>query len=252
MSIYNLNDDLPPKFITCDVENCLLLRQDLHTAFDSKHFVFVPKQRSWRIHFLAVTADYGRLLHNRQPHALKISPQFLYARFAWAILGRVKTFASLPGVKIRVRVESGKWEDTVVPSTTTMSVALAPPAKRRRKNDAPKTGAEAAQDSHDDVPSPPAPDTPCKRAKRIPAAAKHLIFNALVTQSPQYAWNALRWHPDSDRLNRMKDKYLMEHEPILHQREVGRQLAVLEGGGALWDDESQSVDVDEDLEIGAG
>lgn len=241
MSVYNLNEDIPPKFITCDVENCLLLRQDLHTAFDSKHFVIVPKQRSWRIHFLAHTADYGRLLHNRKPHALMVSPQFLFARFAWAIIGRVKMFASLPGVKIRVRASNGQWEE-IVNQLPTIPLAIAPVAKRRRKNEVVTTRTEPANDDCNAAHPTPAIDTVFMSSglPHVTPASKQSIFDAVVAQSPDYAWNAMRWHPDSDRLKVMRDRYLMEHEPILHAREVCRQLTVLEGGGILWDDGSEA------------
>lgn len=244
MSIFNLNEDIPPKYITCDVENCLLLRQDLHTAFDSKHFIFVPKCRSWRIHFLTTTADYGRLFHNREPLVLQVSSQFLFARFAWAIITRVKTFTELPGVKIRVRVDTGLWEDSIVPSNT-IEMGIAPPAKRRRQTEAAKPSDEPALDAASVLGS----DSDAHavesaglwkrpRLTTAPASAQS-VFDAMVARSPR-AWDTLRWHPDSDRLKLVRDRYLQEHEPVLHAMEVRRQLEVLQGGGVLWDDESDS------------
>lgn len=56
------------------------------------------------------------------------------------------------------------------------------------------------------------------------------------------AWDTLCWHPDSDRLEQMKDEYLGAHEP-LHGQEQKRQIEIMERGGilydgeALWDDE---------------
>lgn len=81
MSMFNLNEDAPPKYISCDVENCLLLRPDLHTAFDSKQFISVVKCRSWRIHFLTITADYGRLFYNRKLLVLQVSLQLLMGHY---------------------------------------------------------------------------------------------------------------------------------------------------------------------------
>lgn len=251
MSIFNLNDDIPTKYITCDVANCLLLRQDLHTSFDSKHFVFVPKLNSWRIHFLTTTADYGRLLHNRKPLALQVSPRFLYARFAWAIISRVKTFAELPGVKVRVRVDGGQWQDSIIPSDV-LRVGIGPPAKRRRRDadadaeDGSPQDNGSAFDAQDEVqttlPTGVADEWKWSAlstvAGRLP---KQFIFDTLVAQSP-HSWNTLTWHPDSERLKLVRDTYLKEHEPVLHAREVRRQLDVLEEGGILWDDESDSGD----------
>lgn len=247
MSIFNLNEDIPPKYITCDVENCLLLRQDLHTAFDAKQFVFIPKCRSWRIHFLASTADYGRLFHNRRPLVLQVSAQFLYARFAWAIISRVKTFAELPGVKVRVRVSTGNWEDTIVPSNS-IEMAIAPPAKRRRQNETAKHSDEAAQDGASVLVSDDqAPVSQWKRPKLVATSATRAspqsVFESLVALYPQ-SWDTLRWHPDSDRLKVVRDRYLQEHEPVLHAMERRRQLQVLQGGGILWDEESESGESD--------
>lgn len=130
MSMFNLNEDIPPKYITCDVETRLLLRQNLHTAFDVKHFAFIPKCCSWRIHALTSTADYGRLLHTRKLVVMQVSAQLPYARFAWAIITRIKTFAELLGVTIRVRVSTGHWEDTIAPSNS-IDMAIAPPGRER-------------------------------------------------------------------------------------------------------------------------
>lgn len=55
----------------------------------------------------------------------------------------------------------------------------------------------------------------------------------------------MRWHPDSERLKVMTDEYLMDHEPNLHAREVCRQLAPLDGGEILYDDDTE-VDVSGD------
>lgn len=59
-----------------------------------------------------------------------------------------------------------------------------------------------------------------------------------VSRDPAIAWQKLSWHPDVERLERLKDAYLTEYEP-LHKQEVNRQIAVLERGGFLFDDEPQ-------------
>jgi hypothetical protein len=72
---------------TTDVANLIALREDLHSIFDQRSFVLVPKGSAFYVHFLAVTQDFGPIYHNREVRGLTsvVSAQFIFARFAWAI-----------------------------------------------------------------------------------------------------------------------------------------------------------------------
>lgn len=81
-----------------DLSNALLLRTDLHVAFDKPKFVFVPKPSSdpeklrYVIHIVEASAELEFLYHNRALHPLYSSPETLFARFAWSIFPLVDGF----------------------------------------------------------------------------------------------------------------------------------------------------------------
>lgn len=82
MQQYNLNLTLSSPYITPDIENCLRLHGDVHTALDRGDFVFVPKCGSSYVNTLKRTSEYGRLYHNRATQDIRVTCAFLYARFA--------------------------------------------------------------------------------------------------------------------------------------------------------------------------
>ncbi|KAF2123570.1 hypothetical protein P153DRAFT_371550 [Dothidotthia symphoricarpi CBS 119687] len=77
--------------------NALLLRADLHLAFDKPRFAFVPKpagDNSMRIvtHLLEPSAELQHLYHNRELHPSAVGGEMLFARFAWSIFPLVSEF----------------------------------------------------------------------------------------------------------------------------------------------------------------
>jgi len=115
MSAYASNKQISDSNPTTDIDNLLALRKDLHSAFDKRVFVFVPKTNfgAFYVHFLARTPDFCPIYHNREVAALSsvISPQFLFARFAWAIFPLAKAFIKRSGIRITTWNNiSGKWE----------------------------------------------------------------------------------------------------------------------------------------------
>jgi HNH endonuclease len=74
-----------------DLSNALLLRTDLHIAFDKPKFVFVPKPSAdpeypqLVTHLLEPSAELEYLYHNRRLQSMHSSIQVLFARFAWSI-----------------------------------------------------------------------------------------------------------------------------------------------------------------------
>ena len=110
MGQYSDNEALSGPWVTDDVSNAIALRSDLHTAFDDRKFVLVPKGSCWVPHFLSLTNDLGRLYHNTSLKLDKgVSRCFLLARFAWAIFPLIQKFM-LRGVArcVRIRVPDGK------------------------------------------------------------------------------------------------------------------------------------------------
>ncbi|KAL1615661.1 hypothetical protein SLS56_011743 [Neofusicoccum ribis] len=85
--------------------NAMLLRADLHLAFDQMQFVFLPKPLSpgepgcpFVVHLLDPLAhELRRLYHNVPLQApLGVAPEYLFARFAWAVFPLLEEFLRHP------------------------------------------------------------------------------------------------------------------------------------------------------------
>ncbi|CCG82270.1 protein of unknown function [Taphrina deformans PYCC 5710] len=117
MQRYNDREDLSGDAITDDVANSLLMRTDIHRAFDQARFCIVPKEGRWVAHFLEKTVHLASQYHNRPlPVPSNVAPQFFLARLAWAIFPRIKNFFET-GVPRLVRVqekqpETGEYTET--------------------------------------------------------------------------------------------------------------------------------------------
>lgn len=93
MSRYNKNSASTPD----DLSNTILLRADLHIAFDNPKFVFVPKPSSLRspqlvTHLVEASGELEHLYHNRLLQPMRSSIELLFARFAWTILPFLESF----------------------------------------------------------------------------------------------------------------------------------------------------------------
>ncbi|XPS81862.1 hypothetical protein M3J09_013787 [Ascochyta lentis] len=93
MSRYNTSDEANIH----DTANALLLRADLHIAFDRRRLVFVPKPAAdgnicLVAHVLCSSPEFELLYHNRELHPNVVSADMLYARFAWAIFPQLRPF----------------------------------------------------------------------------------------------------------------------------------------------------------------
>jgi hypothetical protein len=80
-----------------DTANALLLRADLHMAFDKPRIAFVPKPAtdgSMRLvaHLLEHSPELKHLYHNRELHPTAVGVDMLYARFAWSVFTLLDAF----------------------------------------------------------------------------------------------------------------------------------------------------------------
>lgn len=87
MSRYNSNS----KIDIDNPANTLLLRGDMHIAFDKLKFVFVPKS-NLVIHVLETSLEYETLYHNHEIQPFHCSVPLLFARLAWAIFPMMDGF----------------------------------------------------------------------------------------------------------------------------------------------------------------
>lgn len=94
MSRYNTGSTSTPD----DTANALLLRADLHIAFDKPRIAFVPKPTGdgggMRLvaHLLEYSPELEHLYHNRELHPTAVGVDMLYARFAWSVFSLLDAF----------------------------------------------------------------------------------------------------------------------------------------------------------------
>jgi hypothetical protein len=92
MRTYNTNRNLTDAASRDDERNGFLLRWDLHAALDDKEFVIVPKAGRWVVHVIE-DDELAKLYHNVPLHDISpVAPEFLLARFAWAIFPCLREF----------------------------------------------------------------------------------------------------------------------------------------------------------------
>ncbi|KAI0873247.1 hypothetical protein GGS24DRAFT_464181 [Hypoxylon argillaceum] len=106
-------------------DNIIALRSDIYFVFDSRTFVFAPKNNIFvvnvfrnnktNIHNLAAgvaAEDFAEDFHNLPVIGLAhVPPEFLFARFAWACMILIKPFLVDTAMTRRVVVRSGDGRD---------------------------------------------------------------------------------------------------------------------------------------------
>lgn len=134
MITWNTDLTLEEKHQMHDTGNLLLLRADLHLAFDECKFCFFPKGDSkYVVHMLASTPDIGTLYHNSSLHSIdECSPEMLYTRFAWAIFPNLNPFFRSRTTRLVSVVETGEnGRKQIVKKCSTTELAPLSSASRR-------------------------------------------------------------------------------------------------------------------------
>lgn len=130
---------------TDDPRNAILLRSDVHTLFDAKRFIIVPKKGKWVTHVLygAVQDELARSFHDVHVQPLTdVSVEFMFARFVYTIHA-LSTFTLSGGKRALLVIKSGETRRERVEVTGLQyKTQLAPrsrvgsrtpsPSKRRR------------------------------------------------------------------------------------------------------------------------
>ena len=101
-----------------DIHNMILLRADLHKAFDDDKFVFVPKREipseprskiTYVLHILSHSTELAKLYHNVELQASeKLVPQFPLARLALSIFPMFEGFLLSPRTSRKILTQDGK------------------------------------------------------------------------------------------------------------------------------------------------
>ena len=114
---YIFNGSLAGPRAIDDIHNMILLRADLHKAFDDIKFVFVPKKETpseptskiaYVLHILNHSTEITKLYHNVQLQASeKLVPQFLLARLALSIFPLFGGFLLNSKIPRKIMTQSG-------------------------------------------------------------------------------------------------------------------------------------------------
>lgn len=147
---------------TDDPRNAVLLRSDVHTLFDAKRFLIVPKKSKWVTHVLygAAQDELARSFHDVQVQPLAgVSVEFMFARFVYTIHalstftlsgGKRALLVLKPGQTSRERIEvTGLQYKTQLAPRSRVGSRTPSPTKRRR-DDTPADGADPSDPDRED------------------------------------------------------------------------------------------------------
>ncbi|KAF2009067.1 hypothetical protein BU24DRAFT_415419 [Aaosphaeria arxii CBS 175.79] len=96
-ALHEYNNNEKAEVTQDNVANTMLLRPDLHRAFDASKFIIVPKPSSaekWEftIHLMSMSSAYRHRWHNYTLIVPQYYPEPLYARFAWSMFKSLQPF----------------------------------------------------------------------------------------------------------------------------------------------------------------
>ena len=110
MDIYSLLNKKHPKN---DSRNLFALRRDFHSMiFDQAKWVVVPKGGQMVVHLINQSFEAATLYHNRTFDTSQLSHEFLFARFAWAIIEQAESAITV-GLRKRFHLIIPTFETSV-------------------------------------------------------------------------------------------------------------------------------------------
>ncbi|KAK9478183.1 hypothetical protein V1514DRAFT_331835 [Lipomyces japonicus] len=86
--------DIDGSSVIDDHANLVVLRADIHKAFDDRNFILYPKDNaSYYVHMIKPSPNLGVWYHNAKSHPIELCrPQFLFARFSWTLFPLISEF----------------------------------------------------------------------------------------------------------------------------------------------------------------
>lgn len=189
-----------------DLRNMLILRQDLHFAFDQKKFTIVPKATDhgqdspkWVVHLLCNSCELSIHYHNVKLQPTTVSSGFLFARFAWSLFPFLAAFLSSLQQRKFLSVCSTNLEQQemeCIPSDYDLST-IPPHANPQRPKKKSRT-------SKNDEAADPFEESPC-----IPAyTVSDESTSSPVKLEPHSAFPLNEEELEVHRLESLKDTYL--------------------------------------------
>ncbi|KAH6718742.1 hypothetical protein BKA61DRAFT_262195 [Leptodontidium sp. MPI-SDFR-AT-0119] len=127
----NNNTTLDATNLLRDPNNALLLRADLHKAFDDRKFSLFPKDdQGFVVHVLQSATDLRLLYHNARVTIPQCEVNYVFARFAWSIFPSLTGFlTSTQKSRLVVRWDEAS-EDWIESEVSALSLAQRSVASR--------------------------------------------------------------------------------------------------------------------------
>ena len=234
----------------------LLLRADVHRAFDKKQFVFIPKvDDTLCTHVLGDRQQHRMMYHNTTLHPVTLGAEYLFCRFAWAIFPLLGNFLSR-GEPTLLALRNGgtTWADGTqsAESGKTQSRKSSPtksasPTKRAR------TQSEGQQELDCGLDEPHEPERGRKRMRSDERSVEVGTQGPvqLLSERVNYSTSSLAYRPQStlnvagaDRADESGDFRALQAQTLLAERarsdpdntylkEQQWANGILDAGGAL-------------------
>jgi len=116
MSRWNSDTSLVGQSLLDDHANLLLMRSDIHKAFDEGIFVLYPKDATgFSLHIMEPSPDLAILYHNARTYPIVYCrPEFLYARFARSLFRFISGFLAMPVDRAVITIKSDSEQTRVL------------------------------------------------------------------------------------------------------------------------------------------
>jgi hypothetical protein len=216
MSRWNNDTSLGEQSLLDDHANLILMRSDIHKAFDDGKFILYPKDATgFSLHIMEPSLDLGVLYHNDRTHPIvNCRPEFLYARFAWALFRFLSGFLAMPADRAVITVKSSSEQIRVLEMRKSLEIRAQVASSISRSPKKRKT--RAVVEEYNDKGG-------CKRRRCDPETERAASVNTLLleTDAGTYlqqlqdsaGYDTHTADKESGRIQQLRNKYLRAQRP---------------------------------------
>jgi len=203
MQLYTLSNKKEPEN---DPRNLFALRWDLHSLlFDQAKWVVVPMGGEMVVHFIDQSYEAAALYHNKKFNTTNLAHEFLYARFAWAIIECAKSAVGTSRKQFRLAVPVYESQVNEPQEGSAQGSTGTKRGGKKRKIDEPQVNDfNEAEEFIKDL----------RLAKRVAP----YFFEEPGLQTDRY--HTIMWYPGQNITERRKREYMDTH-PNIRARSSG-------------------------------
>lgn len=198
-------------FMDRDPRNIFALRWDISFQFDSGNLVIVPMAGRMVVHFIGKSHESANLYHNQPFNTSNLSHEFLYARFAWAVIKNADTVADRKAFNLETggadavakEVDGGDGGGPSNPQQQSGNIRGKGKGTKRRRSGRSNQSKAAAD--------PEALELAEDMAKAAKAAPFFLEPDGIANP---YTYEQMMWYPGYKSVQRRKLEYMNAHPNI--------------------------------------